>query len=197
MTDPRESGDRPAQPAYGGFGGHPPAPPPATAPSYGPPPAYPPPRYTPPQYPRYPRPQYAQPQYPQPQYAQPRYGQQPFDPYAPQPYPPGHGAPVTRRRTGLVWALAAVVVVVVAVAVVVSFTLRTRVLDRSAVERDVAAQFQEHEGVAIRLDCADSMALTTGATYSCRGTTADGEKVTLLIRVTDARKARYTWAEQR
>jgi hypothetical protein len=51
--------------------------------------------------------------------------------------------------------------------------------------------------VAIRLDCADSMALTTGATYSCVGTTADGEKVTLQIRVTDAQKARYTWAEQR
>jgi hypothetical protein len=95
------------------------------------------------------------------------------------------------------WALAAVVVVVVAVAVAVSLAVRTRVLDRSAVERDVAAQFQEHEGVAIRLSCADSMALTTGATYRCQGSTAEGEKVTLLIRVTDATKARYTWSEQR
>jgi hypothetical protein len=96
-----------------------------------------------------------------------------------------------------VWALVTVVVAVVAVAVVLSLTVRTRVLDRSAVERDVAAQFQEREGVAIRLDCADSMALTTGATYRCQGTTAEGEKVTLLIRVTDATKARYTWSEQR
>ena len=197
MTDPREDGDRPAQPAYGGFGGHPPAPPPAQAPAYGPPPTYAPPQYAPPQYPRYQAPPpYARHGYQPPQYAQPQYGR-PVDPYAPQPYPPGYGAPVKRRRTGLVWALAAVVVVAVAVAVVLSFTLRTRVLNRSAVERDVAAQFQEHEGVAIRLDCADSMALTTGATYRCVGTTADGERVTLQIRVTDAQKAHYTWAEQR
>ena len=95
------------------------------------------------------------------------------------------------------WVLLAVVVVAVAVAGALSVTLRTRVLDRFAVERDVATQFRQHEGVAIRLDCADSMVLTTGATYRCRGTTADGEKVTLLIRVTDARTARYTWSEQR
>ena len=197
MTDPRGESDRPAEPAYGGYGGHPPAPPPAKAPPYGPPPTYAPPQYTPPQYPQYQAPPpYPQHSYQPPQYAQPQYGR-PFDPYAPQPYPPGYGAPVKRRRTGLVWALAAVVVVAVAVAVVLSFTLRTRVLNRSAVERDVAAQFQEHEGVAIRLDCADSMALTTGATYRCVGTTADGERVILQIRVTDAQQARYTWAEQR
>jgi hypothetical protein len=96
-----------------------------------------------------------------------------------------------------VWALVAVVATAVAVGVVLAATLRTRVLDRAAVQRDVAAQFQDHEGVAIRLDCADSMPLTTGATYRCRGTTAAGEQVTLLIRVTDARTARYTWFEQR
>jgi hypothetical protein len=197
MTDPPEDRDRPAQPAYGGFGGRPPAPPRGQSPPYGPP------QYAPPQHPQqpYPAPQYAPPpgapNYGSPQYAQPPYGQPPYGPYAPQPYPPGYGAPVGHRRTGLVWALAAVVVVAVAVAVVLSFTLRTRVLNRSAVERDVAAQFQEHEGVAIRLDCADSMALTTGAMYRCVGTTADGERVTLQIRVTDAQKARYTWAEQR
>ena len=182
MTDPPEDVDRPAQPAYGGFGGRPPAPPRGQTPPHGPPPY---------------APQYAPLQYAQPRDASPPYGRPPYGPYAPQPYPPGYGAPAKRRRTGLMWALAAVGVAAVAVTVVLSFTLRTRVLNRSAVERDVAAQFQEHEGVAIRLDCADSMALTTGATYRCVGTTADGEKVTLQIRVTDAQQARYTWAEQR
>jgi hypothetical protein len=95
------------------------------------------------------------------------------------------------------WALVAVVLAAVAIAAVLSVTLRTRVLDRSAVEHDVAAQFQEHEGVAIRLDCASSMPLTGGATYRCQGTTAEAEHITLLIRVTDAREARYTWSEQR
>jgi hypothetical protein len=96
-----------------------------------------------------------------------------------------------------VWALVAVVVAAVAAAVVLSLVLRTRVLDRSAVERDVAAQFQRLEGVAVRLRCDDPMALTTGATYRCQGTTADGEQVTLRIQVTDARTARYSWSEQR
>jgi Tfp pilus assembly protein PilV len=97
----------------------------------------------------------------------------------------------------VVWALIAVVVAAAAITAVLSVTLRTRVLDRAAVQRDVAAQFRDHEGVAIRLDCADSMPLATGATYRCQGTTAAGEHVTLLIRVTDARTARYTWSEQR
>jgi hypothetical protein len=96
-----------------------------------------------------------------------------------------------------VWAVVALVVLAVAITVVLSALLRTRVLDPSAVERDVATQFQQLEGVAIWLRCDRSMPLTPGATYRCRGTTADGEQVTLRIQVTDAQRARYTWSEQR
>jgi hypothetical protein len=70
------------------------------------------------------------------------------------------------------------------------------VLNRSAVQRDVAQQFEQHEGVAIQLSCDRNMKLVQGATYACSGTTADGENVKLQIRITDADKAEYTWSEQ-
>jgi hypothetical protein len=69
------------------------------------------------------------------------------------------------------------------------------VLDRGAVERDVAAQFGEREGVAVRLGCPTRMTLTTGAAYTCTGTTDKGEAVRLRITITDARKATYIWSE--
>ena len=74
-------------------------------------------------------------------------------------------------------------------------SLQSTVLDPAAVERDVAAQFEEREGVAIELDCADEMEVTVDASYECTGTTADGEAVTLQITVTDEESAAYTWTE--
>ena len=68
-------------------------------------------------------------------------------------------------------------------------------LDSEAVERDVAAQFAEREGVGIALDCPESMPVEVGATYECAGTTDDGEEVTLAITVTDEETASYTWTE--
>ena len=65
----------------------------------------------------------------------------------------------------------------------------------AAVERDVAAQFQEREGVSVELDCGDDMEVIEGATYECDGTTADGESVTLRIAITDEKSAAYTWTE--
>ena len=49
------------------------------------------------------------------------------------------------------------------------------------VERDVAAQFEHREGVAIDLDCAGRMKVRTGASYTCTGVTAKDESVTLKI----------------
>jgi hypothetical protein len=63
------------------------------------------------------------------------------------------------------------------------------------VERDVAEQFEQREGVAVELDCTEEMTVTDGATYECSGVTADDEEVTLRIEITDAEDARYTWAE--
>ena len=69
------------------------------------------------------------------------------------------------------------------------------VLDREAVERDVAAQFEEREGVSIDLACRDQMRVETGATYRCTGVTAADEEVTLQITITDENFAEYTWTE--
>jgi hypothetical protein len=145
----------------------------------------------------YPQPGYGQPGQP---YGQPAYGQQ--QPYYGQPYgapqypQAGYGTPpAKKRRTGLIAGIVAAVVVVAALAVVLSLSLGTRVLNRSAVQRDVATQFEQREGVRIDLSCGGGMKLADNATYQCRGTTADGEAVTLKITVTDAGKALYTWSE--
>lgn len=141
--------------------------------------------------------QYAQGQ----QYGQPGYGgygQPPYPPhqYGQPPYDTGYGTAPKKKRTGLILGLIAAVAVVATVVVVLSLTLGGKVLNRAAVQRDVAQQFEQHEGVAIQLSCDRSMKLVQGATYSCEGTTADGENLTLQIRITDAAKAEYTWAVQ-
>jgi hypothetical protein len=72
---------------------------------------------------------------------------------------------------------------------------QSTVLDAASAERDVAAQFQQREGVAIDLDCPDDMQVKAGATYECTGKTADQESVTLRLTITDAKTAAYTWTE--
>jgi hypothetical protein len=87
--------------------------------------------------------------------------------------------------------------VLIAGGVVAALTLGSTVLDPAAVERDVAAQFEQVEGVKIRLNCPDDMKLESGAEYTCTGTTADGEEVRLAIRITDPPgDAKYTWTER-
>jgi len=165
--------------------------------------------------------QYGQPPYGQPQpgqYGQPAYGQpQPYGqaqpgPYGygqPQPQPqygtPPYGAPgqqfgqqagpAEKSKVGLIALVTGGLLVVIALVVVLVMSLQSTVLDPAAVERDVAAQFQEREGVAVDLDCADDMEVVEGATYECTGTTADGESVTLRIAISDADSAVYTWTE--
>ena len=87
------------------------------------------------------------------------------------------------------------ILVLVAGAAVLTLSLSSTVLDRNAVERDVAAQFEGREGVAIDLSCAQEMKVSSGATYECTGNTADGEDVTLRIVITDEDTAAYTWTE--
>jgi hypothetical protein len=74
-------------------------------------------------------------------------------------------------------------------------SLQSTVLDPTAVERDVAAQFEEREGVAVELSCPGEMTVESGSSYECTGTTADGEDVTLQIRIEDEDSAAYTWTE--
>jgi hypothetical protein len=171
----------PEQP-WPSYGQQQPPPPPPPAPAYGPPQSYGhPQQYGPP-------PQYGQPFPGQQGYGQPYYGPPPR--YAPSP-----PAPARKTRTGLVVAVVVGVLALVAVGVVLVLNLSSTVLDRNAVERDVAAQFEETEGVAVDLDCAQEMEVRRGATYECTGTTADGEDVTLRIAITDEADAAYTWTE--
>ena len=164
-TRPVPSYERPQQP-YGPYPSQP----------YGPP--QPPGQYGQP--PQYGAPQYGAPQYGPPQYGVPSYG---------------HPSPPKKSRVGLIAAVTAGLLVLIAGAVVLALSLSSTVLDRNAVERDVAAQFEEREGVAVDLDCAEEMKVESGATYECTGTTADGEDVTLRIAITDENTAAYEWTE--
>jgi hypothetical protein len=78
---------------------------------------------------------------------------------------------------------------------VLASVLGPTVLDRAAVERDVAEQFEAREGVAIDLTCDAEMRVENGESYPCTGVTADGEEVELQITITDENFAEYTWTE--
>ena len=158
---------QPAQPGYGG------------QPGYG-----------------QPAPQYGQPAYGQP--AQPGYGAPgqygaPAQYGAPGQY--GYGAPQKKSKAPLIAGLVGLLVLVVVAVLLFVFLGGSTVLDPAAVERDVSAQFQEREGVAVQLDCPDDMEVSANATYECTGTTERGEQVTLQITVTDEESAAYTWTE--
>jgi hypothetical protein len=146
----------------------------------------------------YPHGQPAQP-YGQPgwanQYGQP-YGA-PVRPYGapPPPYGQPYGVPAQKSHVGLIAGLTALALLVIAGVVVLVMALQSTVLDRSAVERDVATQFEEREGVAVDLTCPARMEVNSNSSYECTGTTADGEQVTLQITITDEDSAAYTWTE--
>jgi hypothetical protein len=116
-------------------------------------------------------------------------------PYAGPYGAPGQaaGAPAKKRRTGLLVGLLALVAVVVVAVVALATNLGGTRLDASAVQRDVAAQFQQREQVAVQLSCPDDMRVTVGRTYTCTGRTADGQDVRLTITIT-GEDAHYTWA---
>jgi hypothetical protein len=133
----------------------------------------------------------------------PPYGSQPYagQPYGTPPYgapgqqfgpPPG---PPQKSKVGLIAVLTAVVLVVIAGVVVLVMALQPTVLDAASAERDVAAQFEQLEGVAVELDCPDDMKVSAGATYTCTGKTAEGESVTLRLSITNPKTAAYTWTE--
>nr|WP_243851348.1 DUF4333 domain-containing protein [Modestobacter marinus] len=84
-------------------------------------------------------------------------------------------------------------VLVVVAASTMSSPLGGTRLDPAAVERAVADQFEDREGVALELSCADELPVRDGATYSCAGRTVDGEPVTISITLT-GEDGDYTWA---
>jgi hypothetical protein len=156
------------------------------------------PQYPAPQYGQHPQ-QYGQPAYGQPQYGQ--YGQPAYGQYGPGQFPgqppAGWGqppAPARRRprRLTLLLGVLALAVLVVA-AVLFGSGLGGKRLDPGSVQRDVAQQFEELEGVSLDLTCEDDMTVAPGRSYECRGRTADDEQVTVTLRLTDDEGA-YTWS---
>ncbi len=152
-------------------------------------------------------PQYGQPQYGQPPYGQPGYGQPPYEqpPYGQPPYgqpgygQPGYGqqhpGPQQKSKVGLIAGHTGLALLLIAGVVAALVAMQSTVLDPAAVERDVAAQFEQREGVAIDLTCGEEMKVDEGGSYRCTGVTADGEEVTLQITITDEEAAAYTWTE--
>ncbi|GAB3345685.1 DUF4333 domain-containing protein [Modestobacter lapidis] len=149
------------------------------------------------------------PPYGYPASGQSPYGQSPYgqSAYGPPPYgqpasgPPPYGQPgweqlppPGRSRRPLLLLLGLLAVVVAVGAVLLLTALQSTALDPTAVQRDVAEQFEQREGVAVELQCGDDMTVEAGRDYRCSGTTADGEPVTITITVTDE-QANYTWGE--
>jgi Domain of unknown function (DUF4333) len=219
MSQPPE-GEEPqdARPPAPGWGQQPPRPdggwgPPSGHPGYGSPSQY----GAPGQYggqPGYGQPgQYGQPGYgqpgqygggygPPPQYGPPQYGPPgqygPQYGYGQQQLPGQYGGweqpPAPRkRRFGVLFVL-----LVIALLIGLAFTLPARLggtrLDPQAVERDVATQFEQREGVALELNCGQQMTVADGRTYECDGTTADDEQVTITITITGT-DGDYTWSD--
>ena len=184
---------QPAQPGYGGQPGY--GQPgygqpgqPAAQPGYGGQPGYGQPGYGgQPAQPAYGQPAYGQPA--PPQYGAPgQYG-------APSQYGGGYGQPAKKSKTGLIAGLAVLLLLVVGAVLLFVFLGGSTVLDQGAVERDVAAQFQEREGVGVDLTCPADMEVSADATYECSGMTENGEDITLQIAITDEGSAAYTWTE--
>jgi hypothetical protein len=67
-------------------------------------------------------------------------------------------------------------------------------LDATEVEREVAAEYEGREGVAVELSCPDEMSMESGGVFPCRGTTEAGEDVYVEIQVADPEEdADYHW----
>jgi hypothetical protein len=86
-----------------------------------------------------------------------------------------------------------VLALLIVVLVVVPTLTRAKALDPTAVQRDVAGQFEARFGVALDLHCSNEMTVAPGRTYQCSGTTADRGPVTITITITDE-NARYSWS---
>jgi hypothetical protein len=85
-------------------------------------------------------------------------------------------------------------VVVVAVVTVALLVAGPGALDPDQVERDVAAEFEEREGVTLDLACPDDLPPESGGVYTCEGTTADGAAVAVEIRIADPEDdVDYVW----
>lgn len=67
-------------------------------------------------------------------------------------------------------------------------------LDRAAVEREVAAEYEERIGTAVEVRCPEDMPVASGEVYPCEGTRTDGDVVYIEIQIADPGGERdYNW----
>jgi uncharacterized membrane protein len=107
----------------------------------------------------------------------------------PQPQPPRR----RRKRRRGVWLL--VLALLVLVIVVFPSGLGGTRLRPQAVQRDVGAQYEKRERVAIELNCDETMTVEDGKSYRCDGTTADGQRVTITITMVGS-DGDYIWSDR-
>lgn len=88
------------------------------------------------------------------------------------------------RRYGLVLALAVAAVLAVGLVLLVVREL-PRGLDPAAVEREVAAEYEERTGVAVEVRCPEEMPENSGEVQPCEGARPDGEVVYIEIQIAD------------
>jgi hypothetical protein len=91
--------------------------------------------------------------------------------------------------------LVVLALLVIGAAITLPVLLGSTRLDPQAVQRDVAVQFEQREGVAIELSCDQQMTVQDGRSYQCAGTTADGEQLTITITIASP-DGDYTWADR-
>jgi len=159
---------------------------------------FPQPGYRPPPRPGYaPPPAGPHPWGPQPGQQQPP--QQPWGQFPGQPQPwaqpggPWGPPPAPRHRRRWPWLLGLLALVALG-AVALPLALRGTALDPAAVQRDVAAQYQQLRGADLELRCSSEMPVQVDRTYRCTGTTDADAPVDITIRVT-GRDGAYTWTD--
>lgn len=103
--------------------------------------------------------------------------------------------PSGRRSHRPLYGGLALIAVLLIVALAIGRYLGPTLLDADAVERDVAAQFEERHGVALDLSCEQEMLVASGEVYRCEGRTADREEVTIEVLISDSLDGAYTWVE--
>ena len=67
-------------------------------------------------------------------------------------------------------------------------------LERTTVEREVAAEYEERIGAAVEVRCPDEMPVASGEVYACEGTRTDGAVIYVEIQIADpGEDADYRW----
>ncbi|MBA2389376.1 MAG: DUF4333 domain-containing protein [Geodermatophilaceae bacterium] len=195
------SGGQPAQPPYGGQPAQPSYGSAPASPSYGEP-AQPTQQFSSPAYGQ--QPAYGQPGYGQPpaygqQQQQPPYGQPPFNQYGGQSdWAGAPGGQPKKSKTPLIAGIVALVVVVIVALLLLlpgsPIGLGSTFFDETAVADAIAAQYEDEFDLQVEVTCPADQEVISGETFTCEGTTEEGDDVQLDVEITSD-DGDYTWSE--